>query len=80
MERLCGTELCLRLLDPVKRAKEFRTIFQRIAHATGDAHAAEHAMIECLAESLWEAQQVNAAPDEAVYLERLRRLPKAAGL
>jgi hypothetical protein len=31
-------------------------------------------MIECLAETLWEAQSANRAPDEALYLERLRRL------
>jgi hypothetical protein len=40
----------------------------------GDAHAVEHAMIECLAETLWEAQSSNCAPDEQKYIERLRRL------
>ena len=40
----------------------------------GDAHAAEHQMIECLAETLWEAQSANSAPDEQKYIERLRRL------
>ena len=40
----------------------------------GDIHAAEHAMIECLAETLWEAQSTNRAPDEQKYIERLRRL------
>lgn len=40
----------------------------------GDLHAAEHLMIECLAETLWEAQAANRVPDESLYLERLRRL------
>ena len=31
-------------------------------------------MIECLAETLWEAQSGGAPPDEAAYLERLRGL------
>jgi hypothetical protein len=31
-------------------------------------------MIDCLAETLWEAQRQNQAPDEAIYLERLRQL------
>jgi len=31
-------------------------------------------MIDCLAETLWEAQSQNSAPDEQQYLERLRRL------
>jgi hypothetical protein len=33
-----------------------------------DTHAAEHRMMECLGQSLWEAQRANAAPDEQVYL------------
>lgn len=40
----------------------------------GDGHAVEHRMIECLGECLWEAQRNGRAPDEALYLERLRRL------
>lgn len=40
----------------------------------GDAHRAEHAMIECLAETLWEAQHDGRPPDEQRYLERVRRL------
>jgi hypothetical protein len=44
------------------------------ARMGGDVHAAEHAMIECLAETLWEAQGSNTAPDEQKYIERLRRL------
>lgn len=31
-------------------------------------------MIDCLAETLWEAQSRNQAPDEMQYLERLRGL------
>ncbi|HYM29225.1 MAG TPA: DUF1841 family protein [Steroidobacteraceae bacterium] len=38
------------------------------------AHAAEHAMLEPLAETLWEAQRDARLPDEHAYLERLRRL------
>lgn len=37
-------------------------------------HDAEHAMIEVLALTLWEAQRDNRAPDEAVYLSRLQAL------
>lgn len=42
--------------------------------STQDPHAAEHAMIETLAETLWEAQRAGTAPDEARYLARLRQL------
>lgn len=43
---------------------------------TGDPHAAEHAMIEALAETLWEAQSANAPPDERKYLDRLQSLTR----
>jgi hypothetical protein len=37
-------------------------------------HAAEHRMLEVLAETLWEAQRSGLAPQDQGYLERLRRL------
>ena len=49
-------------------------IHRQLAARHGDAHRAEHQMIECLAETLWEAQSGNHPPDEQKYLERLRRL------
>lgn len=39
-----------------------------------DAHALQHEMITCLAQTLWQAHQTNTAPDEADYLEKLRAL------
>ena len=39
----------------------------------GDAHAALHQMLECLAEALWQAQRHGGAPDAAAYLDCLRR-------
>ncbi|HPQ94569.1 MAG: DUF1841 family protein [Thiothrix sp.] len=37
-------------------------------------HEAEHRMLECLAEALWQAQRDQRAPDEQAYLEQLQRL------
>ena len=37
-------------------------------------HDAEHRMLEVLAETLWESQRAQRAPDEQAYLEDLRRL------
>lgn len=45
-----------------------------LARRLGDAHEAEHRMLEVLGETLWEAQRAGVAPDERRYLERLRRL------
>lgn len=50
-----------------------RAIHARLC-ARGDAHAAEHRMIECLAEVLWQAQKSGRMPDEQAYLAALERL------
>ncbi|MDH4049591.1 MAG: DUF1841 family protein [Gammaproteobacteria bacterium] len=70
-----GLHLALREQISTDRPAGIRAIFERLA-ATRDVHGAEHAMIECLAESLWEAQRDNRMPDETQYLERLRMLAK----
>lgn len=50
-----------------------RVRFQKIAEKTGDDHAARHAVLECLGETIWQAQRTGAPPDQAAYLECLRR-------
>jgi hypothetical protein len=49
-------------------------IYRLLCQRLGDSHAAEHQMLECLGETLWEAQRNGAPPDEARYLSRLGRL------
>lgn len=49
-------------------------IYQQLCRRLGDRHAVEHRMIECLGETLWEAQRSGVEPDERAYLQRLRRL------
>lgn len=70
-----GLHLGLREQIATNRPAGIAAIFTRLAEKTGDPHAAEHMMIECLAEALWEAQRQNSPPDERAYLERLRQLP-----
>ena len=69
-----GLHLGIREQVATDRPAGIRDIHQQLAARHGDAHRAEHEMIECLAEALWEAQRANRPPDEAQYLERLRRL------
>ena len=52
------------------------TIYSTLIRKIGDVHEAEHQMIDCLAETLWEAQSQNNPPDEEKYLDRLRRLTR----
>lgn len=53
---------------------ELRGLYQQIVAQAGDAHAAEHQMMECLGLVLWEAQRAGRAPDDQAYLNCLRRL------
>lgn len=39
-----------------------------LAERLGDEHAAQHAVMDCLAEMLWRAQRDNLPPDGAAYL------------
>ena len=50
-----------------------RAAFERFRAKSGDEHAAKHALLECLAETIWQAQRANAAPDQALYLECLEQ-------
>lgn len=48
--------------------------WQRLQGLWQDGHRARHAMMECLEETLWEAQSRGATPDDSSYIERLRAL------
>jgi hypothetical protein len=50
-----------------------RAEFERLRTAHGDEHAALHAVLECLGETLWQAQRLRSAPDATHYLDCLRR-------
>jgi Domain of unknown function (DUF1841) len=69
-----GLHLAIREQLSTQRPAGITSVHQRLTRTSGDAHAAEHKMIEVLAETLWEAQRAGRAPDEQLYLERLRRL------
>lgn len=69
-----GLHLGLREQVATDRPPGIAAIYTKLASRTGDPHEAEHRMIECLAETLWEAQRDNRAPDDARYIERLRKL------
>ena len=71
-----GLHLGIREQVATNRPPGIASTFTTITSKSGDAHAAEHQMIDCLAETLWEAQSQNTAPDEQKYLERLQRLAR----
>lgn len=50
-----------------------RERYQRLIARAGSAHEAKHELLECLGETLWEAQRAGTAPDEGVYLRCIER-------
>jgi hypothetical protein len=69
-----GLHISIREQLSVDRPPGVAALYRRIRLRTGDAHTAEHRIMECLAQSLWEAQRAGATPDEGGYLDCLRAL------
>lgn len=69
-----GLHLAIREQVATNRPAGIADVHRRLCGRTGDAHAAEHRMIECLGEALWRGQRSGLPPDEAAYLEALRKL------
>ena len=54
------------------RPAGIKSTYQLLIKKYGAAHDAEHAMMECLGESLWQAQRDQTMPDEQKYLNCLK--------
>jgi hypothetical protein len=72
-----GLHLAVRDQIATDRPAGIRALFGELAARLGDAHEAEHAMLECLASALWEAQRAGRLPDEQAYLQSIERLVRA---
>jgi hypothetical protein len=48
-----------------------RTHFVRLTRKLESEHDAQHQMMECLSEMIWQAQRQRAQPDAAIYLNCL---------
>ena len=71
-----GMHITLAEQQSTDRPSGIRDLHQQITRQHGDAHAAEHQMMECLGLVLWEASRQNRAPDETAYLDYLKKLLK----
>ncbi|MCP3868458.1 MAG: DUF1841 family protein [Gammaproteobacteria bacterium] len=49
-------------------------LYRQLTLKCGDAHTAEHKIMECLAQMIWEAQRQNRMPDEQAYLDCIKSL------
>jgi hypothetical protein len=69
-----GLHLAIREQVATDRPAGIAQVHRQLAQRLGDVHQAEHAMLEVLAATLWEAQRNGHTPDEQRYLEALQRL------
>jgi len=53
-----------------------RAAFDALRDGLGSQHEALHVMLECLGETLWQAQRQGTPPDEHAYLNCMRRRQK----
>ncbi len=68
-----GLHLAIRDQLAVDRPPGVRTLHEQLQRSLGDAHAAEHALMEALGEVLWLANRDGRAPDEQQYMVLARR-------
>jgi len=69
-----GMHLGLREQLSTDRPAGIKAVHSALTLRTGDVHEAEHMMMECLGQAMWEAQQSGMPPNEQNYLECLRKL------
>ena len=50
-----------------------RAAYAQIRAKQGDAHAAEHVLLECLGETIWKAQRNGGPMDALDYVDRVKR-------
>jgi len=68
-----GMHIALREQTSTDRPPGITEIHTQLSSRLGK-HDAEHKMMECLGQALWQAQRDNTLPDEQAYLECLRHL------
>ena len=69
-----GMHLAIREQLSTNRPAGFAELHRKLCEHYGDAHEAEHALLEPLGETLWEAQRAGRAPDETDYLRKVEAL------
>lgn len=57
----------------IDQPQGIRAAHERLSARLGSQHEAQHQIIECLGETLWEAQRSGAPLDQHAYIERIQR-------
>jgi hypothetical protein len=73
-----GLHLAIEEQLSIDQPPGLRSRYERLAAQTGDEHEAKHAILECLGETLWEAQRSGTPPDAEAYLRCIERAAPGA--
>jgi hypothetical protein len=68
-----GLHLAVRDSIATDRPAGIRAVHEHLLRSCPSRHEAEHVLLDCLGEVLWEAQRAGRAPDERAFLEKCRR-------
>ena len=68
-----GMHIALREQADSNRPTGIQPLYQKLVARRG-RHEAEHAMMECLGQALWQAQRDGTEPDQLAYLDCLKKL------
>lgn len=68
-----GMHLAIREQLATNRPSGILECYQALCKKRGSDHEAEHEMMECLGEALWNAQRTGSMPDETAYLACLKQ-------
>ena len=63
-----GFHLSIREMAEIDQPPGFRTRYHALCRQTGDALTAEHLIMACLSEAIWQAQRHGTEPDSAGLL------------
>ncbi len=67
-----GLHIAVREQVAIDRPPGVRGLHGQLQARYGDVHAAEHVLMECLGQTLWQAQREGKMPDESHYLALAR--------
>ena len=57
----------------IDQPRGIRAAYERLAAKLSSEHDAKHAVLECLGETIWQAQRTGMPLDESAYLECIER-------
>jgi hypothetical protein len=69
-----GMHLAIREQLSTNRPSGIAQLHAELLKRADDPHEVEHHMLECLGEAMWKAQRSGTPPDEARYLECLKKI------